>query len=257
MGKVISIFNQKGGVGKTTTHINLSACLAKKNKKILMIDNDPQGNSTSGIGIQKSKISISLYDVLTDAVEIEQAILDTNIKNLHIIPSSVDLAGAEIELSNIENRETKLKNALKSIKDNYDYVFIDCPPSLGLLSINALVASDSIIVPIQCEFYALEGLGSLINTFNLIKKSLNKELFIQGILLSMYDKRTNLGDEVLKEVNEYFKEIVYKTLIPRNVKLAEAPSFGKPIIDYEPKSTGAKAYKALANEFLKRENNNG
>lgn len=251
MARIISIFNQKGGVGKTTTNINLSACLAKKGKKVLIIDNDPQGNSTSGVGIDKSSVEYSLYDVLIDNVNPKKAVIKTEYDNLYVLPSNVDLAGAEIELSMIENRETRLKKAINKISKDYDYIFIDCPPSLGLLTINSLIAADSILIPIQCEYYALEGVSSLLNTYNLVKTNLNKSLEIEGVVLSMYDGRTNLSIQVLEEVRKHFGKKVYETVIPRNVRLAEAPSYGMPIIEYDAKSKGAIAYNKLANEFLK------
>lgn len=257
MGKVIAIFNQKGGVGKTTTNINLSACLARRGKKILIIDNDPQGNSTSGVGIDKSQVEYSLYDVIVEDVSPFDCIVETPYENLFVLPSNVDLAGAEIELSSLENREHRLKKAVELIKDDYDYIFMDCPPSLGLLTINALIAADSILIPIQCEYYALEGVSSLINTYQLIKKNLNKALTIQGVVLSMYDGRTNLSLQVMEEVQAHFKEKVYKAVIPRNVRLAEAPSFGMPIVEYDNHSKGAYAFKKLAREFLAKEENNG
>lgn len=255
MGKVISIFNQKGGVGKTTININLSACLAKRGAKILIIDNDPQGNSTSGVGVDKSQIEFSLYDVLLDEVDPHDVIVHTEYKNLHVLPSNVDLAGAEIELSTVERREYRLKTAVDKLKDEYDYIFIDCPPSLGLLTINSLIASDSILIPIQCEYYALEGVSSLINTFNLVKKNLNKALEIECVVLSMFDGRTNLSTQVMDEVKAHFGEKVLETAIPRNVRLAEAPSHGMPIIYYDPYSTGAYAFKKLAREFWRRRTN--
>lgn len=252
MGKIISIFNQKGGVGKTTTNINLSAYLAILGKKVLMVDIDPQGNTTSGIGIDKNKLEHSIYDVIM-GMPAADAIIKTNIKKLSILPSSMDLAGAEIELANLENRESILKSCLKSVKDSYDYILIDCPPSLGILSLNALAASDSVIIPIQCEFYALEGVGQLMNTIQLVKRSLNPGLKIQGVVMSMFDGRTNLSIEVVEEVKKYFKDKVYTTIIPRNVRLAEAPSFGKPIEFYDKNCRGAEAYKELAEEFLEYE----
>lgn len=252
MGKIISIFNQKGGVGKTTTNINLSAYLAILGKKVLMVDIDPQGNTTSGIGIDKNKLEHSIYDVIM-GMPAADAIIKTNIKKLSILPSSMDLAGAEIELANLENRESILKGCLKSVKDSYDYILIDCPPSLGILSLNALAASDSVIIPIQCEFYALEGVGQLMNTIQLVKRSLNPGLKIQGVVMSMFDGRTNLSIEVVEEVKKYFKDKVYTTIIPRNVRLAEAPSFGKPIEFYDKNCRGAEAYKELAEEFLEYE----
>lgn len=251
MGKAIAIFNQKGGVGKTTTNINLSACLAALGKKVLIIDNDPQGNSTSGLGINKSATVFNLYDLLLSDINPRDGIMKTGYENLDIIPSNVQLAGAEIEMIDLDKREFRLKEIVDALKDSYDFIFIDCPPSLGLLTINSLVAVDGILVPIQCEYYALEGVSQLINTFKLMKKSLNKNLQIEGVLISMYDSRTNLSQQVVDEVEKYFQGKVYRTRIPRNIKLAEAPSFGKPIIIYDEKSKGAESYMALANEFLK------
>ena len=251
MGKVISIANQKGGVGKTTTSVNLSATLAKKGKKILLIDADPQGNATSGVGIEKD-LENSLYDVLVNEEEVDQTIQKTEVKNLSICPSNIDLAGAEVELVSMISREHRLKDQLDKIKDNYDYIIIDCPPSLGLITLNSLTASDSVLIPVQCEYFALEGLGQLMNTINLVKKHLNTSLRIEGAVLTMYDIRTNLANQVVKEVKKYFSDKVFKTVIPRNVKLSEAPSYGMPITVYDPRSKGAKAYDKLAKEFLKR-----
>lgn len=248
MGKIISIFNQKGGVGKTTTSINLSAYLASFGKKILSVDIDPQGNTTSGFGVDKDSLEYSMYDVIM-GVEPSKALVEVN-ENLYLLPSNVELAGAEIELTAKINRESKLKDALYKLKDDFDYIFIDCPPSLGLLSINALTASDSVIIPIQCEFYALEGVGQLMNTIQLVKKSLNNSLEIQGVVMSMFDGRTNLSIEVVEEAKKYFKGKVYTTIVPRNVKLAEAPSHGVPIMLYDKNSRGAEAYQELAKEFL-------
>lgn len=254
MGKAIAIFNQKGGVGKTTTNINLAACLALMKQKVLILDIDPQGNTTSGMGISKKGLSKTSYEVLVDDnLKPEEAILPTGIKNLDIIPASVQLAGAEIELIQLEGREKKLKRALDKIKSKYDYIFIDCPPSLGLLTINSLTAVDSVLIPIQCEFYALEGVSQLMSTIDLVKKNLNPSLEIQGVILSMFDGRTNLSIQVVEEVKKYFKEKVYTTVIPRNVRLAEAPSFGIPITEYDPKSKGATAYHEFAEEFLELE----
>jgi chromosome partitioning protein len=255
MGKVISVFNQKGGVGKTTTNVNLSAILAMKGNRVLSVDIDPQGNSTSGFGIDKNEVEFTIYDCLfTDSADSGEinAIVETDIENLHLIPSNIDLAGAEIELTKTEHRENTLKNFLGKIKKDYDFIFIDCPPSLGLLTINALTASDSVIIPIQCEYYALEGVSQLVNTVKLVKRNLNPHLDIEGIVLNMYDGRTNLSIQVVEEVKKYFKNKVYKSIIPRNVRLAEAPSFGQSIVEYDAKSKGAVAYLKLAEEFLGR-----
>ncbi|MBQ0078930.1 MAG: ParA family protein [Eubacterium sp.] len=251
MGKAIAIFNQKGGVGKTTTNINLAACLALKGKKILILDIDPQGNTTSGVGISKRGLEVTTHEILIeDNYEPEQAIIPTGIKNLDIMPASVQLAGAEVELIQIAGREKRLKKAIDKVKPNYDYIFIDCPPSLGLLTINSLTAVDSVLIPIQCEFYALEGVSQLMSTIEIVKKNSNPALQIQGVILSMFDGRTNLSIQVVEEVKKYFKEKVYTTVIPRNVRLAEAPSHGMPVIQYDPKSTGARAYMDFADEFL-------
>lgn len=254
MGKTIAIFNQKGGVGKTTTNINLAACLALKGKKVLILDIDPQGNTTSGVGIAKKGLEKTTYEILVDDnINTSDAIMNTGVKNLDIIPASVQLAGAEIELVQLESREQRLKKAIDAIKSSYDYIFIDCPPSLGLLTINSLTAVDSVLIPIQCEFYALEGVSQLMSTIELVKKSLNPDLQIQGVILSMYDGRTNLSIQVVEEVKKYFKEKVYTTVIPRNVRLAEAPSYGIPITEYDPRSAGAQAYMEFAEEFLELE----
>ena len=250
MGKVISVFNQKGGVGKTTTNINLSVAIANLGKKVLIIDNDPQGNSTSGIGVDKFSLSSSLYEALIGDSSIHESITSTPITNLDILPSTLSLAGAEIELISLDNREFLLKNIIMEIKDDYDYIFIDCPPSLGLLTLNSLVAADSVMIPIQCEYYALEGVSQLMNTYRLVKKSLNPDLEIQGVVLNMFDSRNNLSIQVADEVKNFFKGKVYQSIIPRNVRLAEAPSFGVSIFEYDSKSKGALAYKELAEEFL-------
>ena len=251
MGKAIAIFNQKGGVGKTTTNINLAACLALKGKKVLILDIDPQGNTTSGIGISKKTLQGSTYDVLIENdANPRDFILSTRVKGMDIIPASVELAGAEVELVAKKSREKRLKKAIDKIKDSYDYIFIDCPPSLGLLTINSLTAVDSVLIPIQCEFYALEGVSQLMSTIDIVKKNTNPDLEIQGVILSMFDGRTNLSVQVVEEVKKYFREKVYTTVIPRNVRLAEAPSHGMPVIQYDPKSTGAKAYMEFADEFL-------
>ena len=250
MGKTISICNQKGGTGKTTTAVNTSHALACLNKKVLLVDTDPQGNSTSGVGVNKSVIEKSVYDVLLGKCDIKEAILENIFKNLDIVTCNINLTGAEIELVGALSRETRLKKAISLIKDKYDYIFIDSPPSLGLLTLNALVASDSIIVPIQCEFYALEGVSQLLNTISLIRDGLNPSLAIEGVLLTMADFRTNLTTEVINEIKGYFKDKVYKTIIPRNVKLSEAPSFGKPILLYDNNSIGAKRYSEFALELI-------
>lgn len=250
MGKVISIANQKGGVGKTTTAINVATIIAKKNKRVLLIDADPQGNASSGLGLDKN-VEESLYDVLINEVDIKETLQETAIKNLKVCPSNMDLAGAEVELVPLMSREQRLKEKLDEIKDEFDYIFIDCPPSLGLITLNAFTASDSVLIPIQCEFYALEGLGQLLNTINLVKKHLNKNLEVEGAVLTMYDIRTNLSNQVVKEVKRYFNDKVYKTVIPRNIKLSEAPSYGMPITMYDEKSKGARAYEKLAKEVLK------
>ena len=253
MAKAIAIFNQKGGVGKTTTNINLGACLARIGKKVLVVDIDPQGNTTSGIGIRKRTLKNTIYDVLiNENFNVKEAILSTKTDNLDIIPASVDLAGAEVELVSIEGREKRLKKAIDSIRDEYDYIFIDCPPSLGILTINSLTAVDSVLIPIQCEFYALEGVSQLVSTIDLVKKSMNPDLYIEGVVLSMFDGRTNLSLQVVQEVKNYFGNAVYNTVIPRNVRLAEAPSYGMPIITYDPTAAGAKAYVAFTKEFLAR-----
>ena len=256
MGKAIAIFNQKGGVGKTTTNINLGACLAAKGKKVLVIDIDPQGNTTSGLGVSKKELGYSTYELLLDDVDTRDAIIETQVENMDIIPASVQLAGAEVELISIDGRETRLKKAIDSVKDEYDYIFIDCPPSLGLLTINSLTAVDSVLIPIQCEFYALEGVSQLMSTIELVKKKLNPDIQVEGVILSMFDGRTNLSIQVVEEVKKYFKEKVYSTVIPRNVRLAEAPSYGMPIIEYDPRSAGAEAYKEFADEFLSMEEEN-
>lgn len=250
MGKIVSIANQKGGVGKTTTSINLSTILAKKGKKVLMIDADPQGNASSGVGVDK-EVEESVYDILIGDTEIKDVVIKTNIKNLYVCPSNINLAGAEVELVSVMSREYRLKEKLDKIKDEYDYIIIDCPPSLGLITLNAFTASDSVLIPVQCEYYALEGLGQLINTINLVKKHLNKNIDIEGALLTMYDARTNLSNQVVKEVKKYFNDKVYKNVIPRNVKLSEAPSYGMPISIYDPRSKGAKSYEKFVKEFMK------
>ncbi|MCC3359352.1 ParA family protein [Bacillus sp. HNG] len=250
MGKIISISNQKGGVGKTTTSVNLSACLAYVGKRVLLVDIDPQGNATSGCGIEKANVDQCIYDVLVDDVEAKDVTVPTTVENLYMIPATIQLAGAEIELVPTISREVRLKRALDEVRDQYDYIIIDCPPSLGLLTLNALTASDTVIIPVQCEYYALEGLSQLLNTIRLVQKHLNTDLMIDGVLLTMLDARTNLGIQVIEEVKKYFQDKVYKTIIPRNVRLSEAPSHGEPIIIYDPKSRGAEVYLDLAKEVI-------
>ncbi|MBS5823719.1 MAG: ParA family protein [Clostridium argentinense] len=252
--KVICVFNQKGGVGKTTTNINLCSYLAMHGNRILAIDIDPQGNTTSGLGFDKRKLELSIYDVLTTDILLNETIKKCElVDNFYIVPSTITLAGAEVEMINKPNRETILKKKIKELEDNFDYIFIDCPPSLGLLTINALAACDSVLIPIQCEFYALEGLSQLMNTVELVKKSLNKKLQIEGVILSMYDSRTKLSNEVVSEVKKYFGDKVYDTPIPRNIRLAESPSFGLPIMLYDDKCKGAEAFEKLTKEFLSKQ----
>lgn len=250
MARIISIANQKGGVGKTTTAVNLSACIAQRGKKVLLIDIDPQGNATSGLGVE-SHNSKSIYNVLIESLEMKNAIVPTEVKNLDVCPANISLAGAEVELVSMVSRETRLKESIDEIKDMYDYVFIDCPPSLGLITLNSFTASDSVLVPIQCEYYALEGLGQLINTIKLVQKHLNKNLEIEGVILTMFDARTNLSTQVAREVEKYFGNKVFQTIIPRNIRLSEAPSHGLPITMYDPDSKGALTYKKLAKELMK------
>ncbi len=253
MSRVIAIANQKGGVGKTTTNVNLSACLASLGKKVLTIDIDPQGNTTSGLGIDKNRIKKSIYDVIINGVPIRDTIHHTDYNNLDIIVSKIELAGAEIELVPMMARETILKKAVEEIRDEYDYILIDCPPSLGLITINALTAADTLLVPIQCEYYALEGLTQLLSTFELVKRNLNPDLDIEGVVLTMFDARTNLSIQVVDEVKKHFRNKVYTTIIPRNVRLGEAPSHGVPVIVYDPKCAGAEAYMELAEEMIDNE----
>jgi len=253
MARIISVANQKGGVGKTTTTVNLGACLAYDGKKVLLIDSDAQGNATSGLGVRKPDVKQDIYDVLVNEVPIKETIIETSQENLSIVPATLQLAGAEIELTSMMARESRLKSALAEVSDDYDFILVDCPPSLGHLTINAFTASDAILIPVQCEYYALEGLSQLLNTVRLVQKHFNPGLEIEGVLLTMYDARTNLGAEVVEEVRRYFQEKVYDTIIPRNVRLSEAPSHGKPIIDYDPRSKGAEVYQALAKEVLVRE----
>ena len=251
MGKVIAIANQKGGVGKTTTAVNVSACIGEKNKKVLIIDIDPQGNTTSGTGVNPNEVELSTYDCLVDDVPMADAIVQTEYKNLWVCPANMSLAGAELELAAKERREYRLKEAIAQIKDQFDFIFVDCPPSLGLITINSLAASDSVLIPIQCEYYALEGLTQLTKTVKRIKQTYNKSLAIEGVLLTMFDGRTNLAVQVVEEVKKYFGATVYKTVIPRNVRLSEAPSYGQPVIQYDRSSRGAKCYTDLAKEILK------
>lgn len=250
VGRILAIANQKGGVGKTTTTVNLSACLAYIGKKVLLVDIDPQGNSTSGAGIDKSDVEQCIYDVLVDDVEASAVIKETKIENLDVIPASIQLAGAEIELVPTISREIRLKRALEEVAHQYDYILIDCPPSLSLLTLNALTAADAVLIPVQCEYYALEGLSQLLNTVRIVQKHLNQDLRIEGVLLTMFDARTNLGIQVIDEVKKYFQDKVYRTIIPRNVRLSEAPSHGEPIIIYDPKSKGAEVYLELAKEVV-------
>ena len=252
MGKIIAIANQKGGVGKTTTAVNLSACLGKAGKKTLIVDIDPQGNTTSGLGIDPKSLEFSVYDCLINEIPLKDIILKTEFENLWIVPSNINLAGAELELVMKEKREFLLKKALYEIKDFYDFILIDCPPSLGLITLNSFTATDSILIPIQCEYYALEGLSQLTNTIKMIKKSLNTSLSIEGVLLTMFDARTNLSIQVVDEVKKFFGGKVFKTVIPRNVRLSEAPSFGQPVIEYDKHSRGAECYTELAEEVIER-----
>ncbi|MDR3157066.1 MAG: AAA family ATPase [Lactobacillales bacterium] len=248
MAQIISVANQKGGVGKTTTTVNLGACLARMGKRILLIDMDAQGNATSGLGVVKSELETDIYNVLVNEAPLIGAIVPTSRENMWIVPATIELAGAEIELINMMARETRLKTALSSVIDKYDYILLDCPPSLGHLTINAFTASDSILIPVQSEYYALEGLTQLLNTIRLVQKHFNSTLEIEGVLLTMYDSRTNLGTDIVSEVRSYFSEKVYQTVIPRNIRLAESPSHGLSIVDYDPNSKGAKSYEKLAKE---------
>lgn len=250
VGKIISIANQKGGVGKTTTSVNLGACLAFIGNRVLIVDIDPQGNATSGLGIEKADVDLCVYDLLIEDADVKKVIKTTQIEQLDVIPATIQLAGAEIELVPTISREVRLKKAIDQVKEQYDYIIIDCPPSLGLLTLNALTASDSVIIPVQCEYYALEGLSQLLNTIRLVQKHLNSNLMIEGVLLTMLDARTNLGIQVIDEVKKYFQDKVYQTIIPRNVRLSEAPSHGQPIILYDAKSKGAEVYLELAKEVV-------
>lgn len=250
VGKVIAITNQKGGVAKTTTAVNLSACLAALGKKVLVIDTDPHGNASSGLGVDKDKVDQCIYDVIINEVPIKSVRLPGEIPGLDVVPATIQLAGAEIELVTVISREARMQKAIEKVKDEYDYIILDCPPSLGLLTLNALTAADSLIIPIQCEYYALEGLGQLINTITLVQKHLNSNLEIEGVLLTMFDARTNLSIQVVDEVKNHFKGKVYQTIIPRNVRLSEAPSHGQPIILYDAKSKGAEMYSDFAKEVV-------
>lgn len=250
MARVIAIANQKGGVGKTTTTVNLSACLAVKGKRVLTIDIDPQGNTTSGLGIDKTEVKESIYDVIINDLSLHETVMPTKIETLGLSPSNIHLAGAEVELVSVISREMRLKSAIAEVKDQYDFILIDCPPSLGLLTVNALTAADTILVPIQCEYYALEGLSQLMNTVRIVQKHLNPALKVEGVVLTMFDARTNLSIQVVEEVKKYFGNKVYRTIIPRNVRLSEAPSFGLPIILYDERSKGAESYMELAEEVI-------
>ena len=253
MGRIIAIANQKGGVGKTTTAINLSACLAEKGKKVLSIDMDPQGNMTSGLGVDKDSVEKTVYDLIIGEAQIEEIICKDVLKNLDVLPTNIDLSAAEIELIGIDNKEYIIKNEVDKVKDNYDFVIIDCPPSLSMLTINAMTTADSVLVPIQCEYYALEGLSQLIHTIELVKERLNSNLEIEGVVFTMYDARTNLSLQVVENVKDNLNQNIYKTIIPRNIRLAEAPSYGMPINQYDPKSSGAESYRLLADEVIERE----
>lgn len=253
MGRVIAVANQKGGVGKTTTAINLSACLAEKGQKVLAIDMDPQGNMTSGLGIDKDEVEKNIYDLMIGQAGVDEVLQKEAIENLDVIPTSIDLSAAEIELIGVDDKEFIIRNAVQPIKDDYDYIIIDCPPSLSMLTINAMTTADSVLVPIQCEYYALEGLSQLIHTVELVKERLNPVLEIEGVVFTMYDARTNLSLQVVENVKENLQQNIYKTIIPRNIRLAEAPSYGMPINLYDPNSTGASAYQRLADEVMNRE----
>mgnify|MGYP000880350410 FL=1 len=253
MGRVIAVANQKGGVGKSTTAINLSACLAEKEKKVLTIDMDPQGNTTSGLGVDKNNVENTLYELLLGEAETKDTIVKDVVENVDLIPSNVNLSGAEIELIGVDEKEYILKKIIDKVRRKYDYIIIDCPPSLNMLTINALTAANSVLVPIQCEYYALEGLSQLIHTIDLVKDRLNKKLVMEGVVFTMYDARTNLSLQVVENVKDNLQQNIYKTIIPRNVRLAEAPSYGQPITLYDPRSTGAEAYRLLAEEVINRE----
>lgn len=252
MGKTIAVANQKGGVGKTTTAINLSSCIAAKGKKVLVIDTDPQGNTTSGLGVEKNELDNTIYELMLGDCSIRDCIISDVIDNVSIVPSNVNLSAAEIELIGVDKKEYILRNEIDYVKDSYDYIIIDCPPSLNMLTINAMTTADSVLVPIQCEYYALEGLSQLIHTVNLVKERLNPDLEMEGVVFTMYDSRTNLSAQVVENVKDNLNQHIYKTLIPRNIRLAEAPSYGLPINLYDPKSTGAEAYMLLAEELIQK-----
>lgn len=252
MAKLIAIANQKGGVGKTTTAINLGAYIAMAGYRVLLLDIDPQGNATSGLGINRKKIKYCAYNLLVDEIEPQKIITSTRVKNLHLLPSTIQLAGAEVELAAYQNRESVLKRGLQPVENFYDYIFIDCPPSLGILTINALVACNSVLIPLQCEYYALEGLSQLMDTIQLVRRRMNSAIKVEGIVFTMFDGRTNLSIQVVDEVKKHFKKEVYRTIIPRNIRLSEAPSHGKPIMTYDPRSKGAQLYAELAQEVIRR-----
>ena len=252
MGRIIAVANQKGGVGKTTTSINLSACLAEAGQKVLVVDVDPQGNTTSGLGVDKNNVENTIYEMMLGECTVEESIIKDVLENLDVMPSNVNLAGAEIDLIGVDEREYILQKAMEKVRDNYDFIIVDCPPSLSMLTVNAMTASDTVLVPIQCEYYALEGLSQLIHTINLVKQRLNPDLEMEGVVFTMYDARTNLSLQVVENVKENLKQTIYKTIIPRNIRLAEAPSHGVPINLYDPKSAGAESYRLLADEVIHR-----